>query len=56
MMSGLASRPSYNAFMTILHALGASSPLTSSSAVVMDPSGTKGVDACFNLSTLAKDL
>ena len=55
-MSGLASRPSHNAFMRILHAFGASSPLTSSSAAVMDPSGTKGVDACFSSSTLAMVL
>ena len=47
--SGLDRRPSHNTFMNIRHALGANSPLASSSKIETEPSGTNGVAACFKL-------
>jgi hypothetical protein len=54
-MSGLDSRPSHNAFIRMRHALGASSPFASSSSTETEPSGAKGVAACFKLLVLVMD-
>lgn len=54
-ISGLDSRPSHSAFIRIRHALGASSPLASSSSIVAEPSGTNGVAACFRLLVSVMD-
>ena len=56
MMSGRASLPNQRAFIKILHAFGANSPLVSSSSMVMDPSGGNGVAACLSLVTPVIDL
>lgn len=43
--SGLASRANQRSFISTLHALSASWPLTSSSPAINAPSGQNGVDA-----------
>ena len=56
MILGCASLPDQRAFIKILHALGANSPLVSSSSVVMDPSGGNGVAACLSFEIPVFDL